>query len=430
MKSSSTMICVAIMSVLFLLDMNAADNDIKFIGKADIIPYLDGRDFTNETSPEFFTSMKFRLGAEKTLGDDVEFRVVFQDSRSWGEEKNPTANSKNVDLIQGWVKYKNIFGEDLTFLLGRYQVEKAQGFVIGTSPWNYIERAYDGAYATYKKGIFSIDMFYAMHTATVLEQRRAANPTGIYAYPEPDYKGYNLAALWADAKIDNNNTVSLFGISEFDARRADSTYRNLFRYTTGILADGKAGNFAYYGEFDYQFGKQASKDISAFAYLVKLTYKMNPWSFSIGTEANSGTDPNSDGTEENTFNSYLAAKHKFFGLMDYFIDMKRGANNLGVHNYNAKINFNPSESKFTLGLEAYYFLSNQKSKTGNSDFGAELDIWVRYVLMKQVSVEWLVGTFLPGKLMEEIWTIVNKDGTKIIRNDPSLVSFLRFRVDF
>ena len=439
MKSLYLVLLTIAFGLLTINELRAADGDLIFVGKSDIITYMDGRDFSNKTHPEFWTSMKTRLGVEKHFGDDIEFHVIFQDSRAWGQESGITANSKNVDLAQGWMKFKNIFNQDLHLQLGRFQLDYGNGFVIGASAWNYIERSFDGAVVAYKYNNFNIDLFYALHTASIATQKRDISPAES-SYPAVDYSGYNILGLSSDYKINDNHKLSLIAVSEMNSKKSDTRNVDLDRYTAGLSMNGIAGNFVYNGDVYYQFGNQGAKDISAYAYLFKLTYNAKPWTFSIANETNSGTDPLSDGSKINTFNNYLGSKHRFFGPMDYFSDMKIGSNSLGVNNYFVDIQLKPEDTKFSFNVTAYYFISNQKDINDNNYFknkfglgtklGNEIDLGIKYNVMKGILVEWISGVFMPGAAMEEIWKINADNSDPILRNDPAFMSYLRFRLEF
>ncbi len=53
----------------------------KLNGQIQLRSEVDGRDFSNQTHPLTFTSMRTRLGVEKTFDEKVQLFVQFQDSR-------------------------------------------------------------------------------------------------------------------------------------------------------------------------------------------------------------------------------------------------------------------------------------------------------------------------------------------------------------
>ncbi len=76
----------------------------KLNGQVQLRSEVDGRDFSNETHPLTFASLRTRLGVEKIFDKKLQFFVQFQDSRVFGEEGNPNTDLTNVDMHQGFVK--------------------------------------------------------------------------------------------------------------------------------------------------------------------------------------------------------------------------------------------------------------------------------------------------------------------------------------
>ena len=60
----------------------------KLKGQIQLRSEVDGRDFSNDTHPLTFASLRTRLGVEKTFDEKVQLFVQFQDSRVFGEEPN------------------------------------------------------------------------------------------------------------------------------------------------------------------------------------------------------------------------------------------------------------------------------------------------------------------------------------------------------
>ncbi len=420
-------------SVLFL----NADDDWKFTGLVEIIPILDGRDFSHKTYPLNFTSMKTRAGITKSIGDEFELLVEFQDSRIWGEEGNVVARRANLDLFRGYAKFKTALPWDsihLDLLAGRYQLDFGTGRFIGTSPWNYTERLFDGGVVSIKKKDFSLDLFAAQENSS--EPYKSTAVPGNYPYPADEYDGEWITGLWAEQRIDGHrgafflyNEHDIFTSRESPGMILES---DICRTTGGINYFGDISSSKVILEFAYQFGEMQNRagimgdieesvnDISA--YLFSLNFEM-PLFYKISLQA--GTDiisGNSPGEEKQLlFNNKLGAKHKFLGLMDYYNNLSTGTMGLGINDFHGGFGWKPGE-KWALELMYHHFLSNQKDAQGRNDFGSEVDFIVRFTYLKGIFIEYGNGVYLPGSLMKSIYNI-GLEGMP--RTDPAFMMYIR-----
>jgi hypothetical protein len=111
-------------------------------GQIQLRTELDGRDFSNETRPLTFASMRTRLGVEKSFHDVVAFFVQFQDSRVFGEEPNTLTPIDNIDLHQGFIRLNNLFGWDWSIQAGRFEVVYGTERFFGAVGWHYVGRSF------------------------------------------------------------------------------------------------------------------------------------------------------------------------------------------------------------------------------------------------------------------------------------------------
>lgn len=396
----------------------------KISGMAHLISQMDGKDFSNKTHPYYTTTSKIRLGVEKHIGESAVFRVDFQDSRLMGT--GFFADQNNVDILQGFVELKNVFNLPLSLQAGRFQMQYGTERIIGRSLWHYQERTFDGVRLKYSTEKFKFDWFQIAHTNSTPYMLKVM-PSN-YPYPADDWDGYAMYGFWSTINAAPSHGFDLFGFVE-DNGAADMT-----RFTTGANYNGKFGKLKAVGEFAYQFGTQqkpsgetdAEQDIAAYLASLKLIYNEDPWKFHAGADILSGTDP--DGSDFGTYVNYPASKHKFLGLMDYFLVTTKGTGNLGVNDYYAGITLGEmvigkpitgEKGNLETFLTFHYFMSNQESPSGDSDFGQEIDFVLKYTITKGLFVQFGGGVFLPGEVMKKMYTA--PDGT--VREDPSFWAF-------
>ena len=412
-------------------------SDWKFTGLAHMISQMDGKDFSNHTHPLFYNVMKFRVGVEKTLFGQVDFKLEIQDSRLMGQEAGVTNNDHNLDLFQGYVNIRDLFELPLSLQLGRFQMQYGTERIIGRSFWHMNERVFDGLRFKYHTKAFKADFFNIIHTNST-DYILKLNP-GTYQYPAADSYGYGVYGLWTQTQISEKSKIDVFGIMEADDHLNETENVELVRNTFGLNYFGNYGSLSTILEFAYQIGNKKGdnfdddgnikssydKDINAYMAALRLDYKMKPVKLALGGNIISGTDP-ADGSEINTYSNYLASKHKFFGLMDYFLDIKNGTGNLGLNDIYIGVSYPEIVKNLSASLTAHYFMSNQSKifmiddiEEELSDFGQEIDLTFDYKIIKGTSVKFGGGLFMPGGLMKELWKL--EDGTE--RSDMSFWAF-------
>ena len=394
----------------------------QFHGYAQIVPFLDGRDFSNKTYPLTHTEMKLRFGVSKKVLDIFEFNMQVQDSRIWGQEEGLTSNSKNLDLIIGYLQFNNILNTSLSAQLGRFQLNYANSRFLGNSPWSYYERAYDGIRLIYEKNSFRTDIFYANTGSEIIKPYKPLPSE--YEYPSSELEDRSMLGFWINLRTFENHDLHFFLYRELHPKTSDEENNELDRISAGFNWFGNIGNFSPSIEFGYQFGNMANKDIASYLFSFKTDYNMRNWVFTAGTDWLSGTDPQSN-DEFNTYQVDLGAKHKFFGRMDYFSKPVPGTNNLGVNDFYIGARLGKKDWKWNYHLFAHLFVSNQKSSEGKNLFGEEFDLRIIHFPVEGVSVEWANGIFFPSELMRSLYRTESGE----IRKDPGFQSYIRIRAD-
>jgi len=121
MKTITTLFFCIFLSIHLLAQQDLGDG-WKLIGQIQLRSELDGRDFSNDTHPLTFASLRTRFGVEKSFKVRVLLFIQLQDSRIFGSESGTLSNSKNVDLHQGLLKLNKLFDLDWTIQAGRFEV--------------------------------------------------------------------------------------------------------------------------------------------------------------------------------------------------------------------------------------------------------------------------------------------------------------------
>lgn len=376
----------------------------KLNGQIQLRTELDGRDFSNSTHPLTFASMRTRLGIEKSFEDVVSFFVQFQDSRVFGEEPNTLAPIDNIDLHQGFINLNKLFGWDWLIQAGRFEAAYGTERFIGPVGWHFVGRSFDGARFTIAPGSWDIDLFGLTVKESVSYIGNATPPT--YPYPQESTPSSSIYGLWKKSKFDDSNKLDVFGYWEVDREQVRPDTCRLNKISLGGTYWGNFGNFSTIVEGAYQFGKQVGRDVSAYLFSAQGNYQTGIATLGLGADILSGTNQ-SESDKVNTFYPTYGTNHKFYGYMDYFINVPINTMNLGLNDFYFKGKITPEDSKWGFMLDLHYFMSNQKytfTENGTENeiitFGQELDLTVIYDLIKGTKLSWGGSLFFPGDLMK------------------------------
>lgn len=377
----------------------------KLNGQLQLRSEIDGRDFNNDTHALTFASLRTRLGVSKSFTDRLQFFVQFQDSRILGEEPNTLSSINNIDLHQGYVTLVRPFDIDLNVQAGRFEVAYGTERFFGAVGWHYIGRSFDGVRFEIAPSSFPFDLF----ALTVREpQNYIGNAVpSAYFYPLLPVTSHSIYGLYKILNISDKSRFDLLGYYENNRARTHQGDHALKMFTLAGTYSGKYDQLSTVVEAAYQFGKMGAMDIGAYLVSASLDYKMNEISFGAGADLLSGTEITSN--DFNTFQPTYGTNHKFYGYMDYFINIPRNTFFSGLNDFYIKFNYLPQDSKFSFGADFHHFMSNKSilvttfqdpEGVEQNTFGQELDLTIRYNFIKGTSITWGGSIFFPGDLMK------------------------------
>lgn len=403
---------VLIVFTIFFTNSFAQElNGWKLNGQIQLRSEVDGRDFSNSTHPTTFASLKTRLGVEKTFDEKVQLFVQFQDSRVFGEEPNTLAAIDNIDLHQGYVKLMKPFGLPVNVQAGRFEVAYGTERFIGAVGWHYVGRSFDGARFTINPGCWNLDLF-----ALTLDESNnyAANAYASFSnMPVTATPSSSLYGFWKKTELSKESKFDLFGYFEIDREDVVLDTNRLELFTVGGSYWGNYGDISTIFEGAYQFGSITGNDISAYLLSLQLFYKTGITKFGLGGDMLSGTDPESTTNDYNTFQSNFGTNHKFYGYMDYFINIPNHTFTLGLNDIYANVNIAPKDLPLSFDAAFHLFMSNQtvniitpENPSGSDEniFGQELDLTVKYTFTENTNITWGGSLFFPGDIMKALYS--------------------------
>jgi hypothetical protein len=374
------------------------------------------KDFDSDTDANTYQFLRTRLNIAFNPSEDLEAFFQYQDARKMGEESNTLtdASADNLDLHQGFVKMKNLFGKPLDVKLGRFEAVYGPQRLIGAVGWHNFGRSFDGMIFTYHNAMMDVD-FINFKTAENSDDDLDVWVRGVYG---------NL-------KLENYKTQAFYILDDE-------------RGTFGIYANGQIiPGLSHETEFAMQNGEAGGDDLNGLFYALNFTYDLNGLKLSAGYDHVSGDDP--DTADNEAFNTLFATNHKYYGFMDYFLNIPSHAaenfdpivtttieeqlediiilNDLGEYETlttstmvevvtieevpSRSLGLNDMHIKLgglsMMGIKinaAYHiFTSEFDNSNGNTDFGSEIDL--TFIKKYNDNVKFVGGfsMFMPGDLM-------------------------------
>lgn len=326
-----------------------------------------------------------RLGGTFKYKDLVQVVARFQDVRVWGEETNTLGDfsGDSIDLHEGFVKVNPIVGDNfrLSFELGRRGWSYDDQRIIGRVGWTLQDRRFDGGRVLMGGKGWTADLFYA---------KTGETDSGV---------GHDtdVAGLHADYKL---KTVKMALLALADLN--DKT--ELTRFTAGVFVRGAPGIFRYRVEGYVQVGSLDDKDILAFFAGGEFGVAMKSggvgWSVVGGADFLSGDDDPAD-NDIKAFNTLFATNHKFYGFMDFFLNVPLHTGGLGLLDAWGKIVVKPL-SNLSIAAFFHHLRTHEKDANDDAALGNEIDLVVAWKPWKPFKLVVGGGIMLPSKALSTL----------------------------
>ncbi len=344
----------------------------------------------------------------------IKLYVSLQDYRVWGNEEQ-VKNFGSFGLHEGWAEFsiKNI----ASFKLGRQEISYDDNRLLGNLDWVQQARSHDGMVVKIQK------------KNTMLHIGGVFNQSGEQligtTYQLKNYKA--LAYGWLNQKIDSGRTtMSLYAITDGISTDTSVTHKPavvFFRFTAGPVFTFKYkhfnGNLGAY----VQTGKTISnKKILAYFANVYGEYTSKKINVGLGYDYLSGNNASKNNDKYQAFHTLYPTNHKFYGHMDYFLDIPTDTKNGGLQDLYLRAQYKP-KPKGMLGMDAhYFFLGNKVADVKNSGkylklpLGFEMDIYGSYKPLDFMTINAGYSFMIATSSMEGI-----KSGNKDAYNGWSFV---------
>lgn len=325
------------------------------------------KDFDSTTGFNLQNYLRSRIGI-KFKNESVTTFIQLQDSRVMGSETNTLTdgNADIMDFHQAYFNINNLFDTPINLKIGRFESVYGGQRLIGAVGWHNIGRSFDGLLCNYKNELIDVDIF-----------------------------NYKIVESSGDDSIDEKNLMGIY--SKFNIVENQNIHAYVFQdgdmNTYGTHFKGNFSSFGYNIEMALQNGSESdSVDFGGKLLAVNLDYKHSLAKFSAGFDFLSGNDLNTSDKNE-SFNTLYATNHKFYGFMDYFLNIPVHTDYLGLMDMHVKLS---DISLFGLKFNGAYHLFN--ADQSDKSFGSELDFTIIKKYNKNVKFIAGYSMFLPDEL--------------------------------
>jgi len=301
--------------VLFYLTMISSTANAQFTLSGQYRPRTEYRHgfgslADRDMNAGFFTDQRTRLNFNYT-SQEFEFKLVFQDVRTWGSEPQLSlGNGKGTTIHEAWAKIK--FNSMLALKIGRQEIIYDDHRIFGNVGWAQQARSHDASILQFAKNGWKVDLGLAFN-----QDKPQSNTT--YYTISPGYKAFQT--IWINRKTDKFEGSLLFLNNGLEGGTKDDP-KTFYSQTIGTHLGGHFNSWNGHATFYYQGGKMSdgTTGIEATLIGVDLGYEISDQlSVQIGYERLSGNSQlNQNSSTNKSFTPFYGTNHKFNGFMDYF----------------------------------------------------------------------------------------------------------------
>ncbi len=365
MNFRTTLILISVLGIVF-----AESNPLKFSGQIRQRYEMVDKDFADTTGFNNSNYLRTRF-AVSYENEDMSSFVQLQDSRIFGSETNTLTDgtADALDVHQAYFKLNNLFGLGLSAKVGRFEAIYGPQRLIGAVGWHNVGRSFDGVVFNYSNNLANVDFF---------------NYKQVEAGMVDDEGDFNVRGAYANLKLIEGHSTQAFAIQDGE------------RMTLGGYGKGAFAGVGYEAEFATQSGvKSDDVDYGGMMYAFNGGIKVAGITVSAGLDFVSGDDPSTTDVNE-SFNTLYATNHKYYGYMDYFLNLPVHTADLGLQDIHVKVS-GVKVAGHVVNAAYHMFNADQSSDS----FGNELDVTI--VKKYADNVKFVAGysIFMPGKLKAE-----------------------------
>jgi hypothetical protein len=259
--------------------------------------------------------------------------------------------------------------------MGRQEFAYDDHRLLGNLDWANLTISHDALLLKYTND----EIKFKWHLGAAFNQ--VGEPVFGTSYALKNYK--TLGFTYLRKEFEKGHSLS--GMAIVNGLNASKTGSNALKatYTIGPLYNYSFNGWKTTLGTYFQGGKtEANLNVCAFMVNTYLEKRIETISLGLGGDYLSG---NSDGTnigsKSNNFNTLYATNHKFYGYMDYFLNIPTDSKQRGLIDLYTRIKYTATK-KVATSLDIHYFsLANENNLGINNikrPLGAETDLLIDY----------------------------------------------------
>lgn len=349
--------------------------------------HVEGHDFA-PGGVDNFVRHRARFGLRFAYGEELQALLQVQDVRVWGEETDTLGDysADGFDLHQGYMEIA--FEPELRLRIGRQEIGYLNHRLIGTVGFAEQARSFDAVrlMARALDQRLSIDLMYARTLDDLPEGSLAADDVFAGALKLQLNDWFQPALI---AVVDLNSATDRIRFTNGLVLQADFTFGLRFSLEGYLQAGGATIDEADVSYFAWMFAthiRYTFVDMTVAPYV------------ELFAELLSGDDDPAD-PDETTFDTLFATNHRYYGEMDFFLNLPRDTAERGLVDTGAAFGAQLFDIAFAR-LAVHVFLT-MADQGGDSSYGQEVDLTFGLKPNPHLSFDVNYSVFIPGKAFVE-----------------------------
>jgi hypothetical protein len=349
---------------------------------------------TDSSKTAFFTGQRARLIFDYKK-DNIQMFSSIQDARTWGDEEQKK-DLAGLQVNELWMELN--LKQGFALKMGRQELAYDDHRLFGNLDWANLTISHDALLLKYTddKNKFKWHLGGAFNqvgepifgTTYALKNYKAL---GFYWVKKEFNKGHSLSGI---VIVNGMNSI----VTSNTKLKATYTFGPLYNYNF----NGWKGVLGAY----YQGGKTESNlNQSAFMVNAYGEKKVKKVAIGFGADYLSGNKDNTSATANNSFSTLYATNHKFYGYMDYFLNIPTDTKQRGLMDLYARIVYTASKTVSTT-LDLHHFsLANENNLGVNKikkPLGTEADLLIDYKPSSIIQLQLGYSLLFATKNMEYI----------------------------
>jgi hypothetical protein len=309
----------------------------------------------------------------------------------WGSEKQ-LAKVPSFGLHEAWAEL--FLSDKVSLKAGRQELIYDGHRLLGSVNWAQQARSHDALRLKFANNKFKSDLAAAFNQSA----------ENIYT---TDYRPDNYKVLVMAHLQNQYESVRWNAMFITDAFEKSDTIHDLYwRYTVGGGMGWFKGNFSADGSIYWQGGQTSTDiDIAAYMFNLKAQYKWDKLGVAVALDFISGDDPE-DSDKFQAFNTLYATNHKFYGFMDYYLNIPKDTKGGGLQDYYVNLNYKTG-GKSSFAFFYHQFLTANDVFDGAGDvlkrgLGGEIDLVFGYKIASYATWNIGVSTYFANATTEFI----------------------------